>query len=65
MYMIVEVPQYVAVASFMEAWIEINCTACHILKQAESPPSRRRGLKWQVKGLKTAQKGRLLHGGED
>ena len=45
MYMIAEVSQYVAVASFAEAWIEIV-----ILKQlfprAPSPPSRRRGLKY-------------------
>ena len=39
----------VGVASFPEAWIEINCTACHILKQAESPPSRRRGLKLRLR----------------
>ena len=44
MYMIVEVSQYVAVASFLEAWIEMQIDA---LKKycEESPPSWRRGLK--------------------
>ena len=44
MYMIVEVSQYVAVASFSEAWIEIVTynTSAHVTL---SPPSRRRGLK--------------------
>ena len=44
MYMIVEVSQYVAVASFSEAWIEIYMKKNHI-RIAMSPPSRRRGLK--------------------
>mgnify|MGYP007085929141 CR=1 FL=1 len=44
MYMIAEVSQYVAVASFAEAWIEIGC--CENMNLASlSPPSRRRGLK--------------------
>ena len=45
MYMIAEVSQYVAVASFAEAWIEILLIA--LLYSFElSPPSRRRGLKY-------------------
>ena len=44
MYMIAEVSQYVAVASFTEAWIEIEEDAKE-LEQSASPPSRRRGLK--------------------
>ena len=44
MYMIAEVSQYVAVASFPEAWIEI-LQEQHIEHILESPPSRRRGLK--------------------
>ena len=44
MYMIAEVLQYVAVASFAEAWIEIIIPypRCGF---GASPPSRRRGLK--------------------
>ena len=45
MYMIAEVSQYVAVASFTEAWIEIEEDAKE-LEQSASPPSRRRGLKF-------------------
>ena len=45
MYMIAEVSQYVAVASFAEAWIEIKCPALPLVRQTVSPPSRRRGLK--------------------
>ena len=44
MYMIAEVSQYVAVASFAEAWIEIQQAVLR-LNQMMSPPSRRRGLK--------------------
>ena len=44
MYMIAEVSQYVAVASFTEAWIEILEHIGNIADD-ESPPSRRRGLK--------------------
>ena len=44
MYMIAEVSQYVAVASFAEAWIEILMVRCDE-KFKTSPPSRRRGLK--------------------
>ena len=43
--MIVEVSQYVAVASFAEAWIEMNQTPYYRLFPL-SPPSRRRGLKY-------------------
>ena len=46
MYMIVEVSQYVAVASFSEAWIEI-IFIWNICGMAGSPPSRRRGLKFK------------------
>ena len=45
MYMIVEVSQYVAVASFSEAWIEIIALAI-AGEPLKSPPSRRRGLKY-------------------
>ena len=44
MYMIAEVSQYVAVASFTEAWIEIVSVFSDV-STASSPPSRRRGLK--------------------
>ena len=45
MHMIAGVLQYVAVASFAEAWIE-NCNVDVGTHQAPpSPPSRRRGLK--------------------
>ena len=50
MYMIAEVSQYVAVASFAEAWIEI-CTPAMTRKQKTSPPSRRRGLKSCIQGI--------------
>ena len=44
MHMIAGVLQYVAVASFAEAWIEkISCII--LPKLLMSPPSRRRGLK--------------------
>ena len=46
MYMIAEVSQYVAVASFTEAWIEISAHP-HLIQGSQSPPSRRRGLKLQ------------------
>ena len=45
MYMMAEVSQYVAVASFAEAWIEIYKTADGEIVNW-SPPSRRRGLKF-------------------
>ena len=47
MYMIAEVSQYVAVASFAEAWIEIDFLQS-VADDSESPPSRRRGLKFAV-----------------
>ena len=46
MYMIVEVSQYVAVASFSEAWIEITVSDATAIAVILSPPSRRRGLKF-------------------
>ena len=46
MYMIAEVSQYVAVASFAEAWIEIMELQYAIDTPERSPPSRRRGLKY-------------------
>ena len=48
MYMIVEVSQYVAVASFSEAWIEIFIPLPAFVPPG-SPPSRRRGLKFPCK----------------
>ena len=45
MYMIAEVSQYVAVASFAEAWIEIAMQQYKDWEEQTSPPSRRRGLK--------------------
>ena len=45
MYMIAEVSQYVAVASFAEAWIEIHISWYKKAMESPSPPSRRRGLK--------------------
>ena len=45
MYMIAEVSQYVAVASFAEAWIENLSYYVGHKPVAASPPSRRRGLK--------------------
>ena len=44
MYMIAEVSQYVAVASFSEAWIEMD-KPLEKVSYIPSPPSRRRGLK--------------------
>ena len=44
MHMIAGVLQYVAVASFAEAWIEKYMGGSYVCL-AESPPSRRRGLK--------------------
>ena len=64
MYMIAGVSQYVAVASFMEAWIEIKSVWCVILF-LKSPPSWRRGLKFQVQRMPAASCRRLLHGGVD
>ena len=46
MYMIAEVSQYVAVASFAEAWIEIYNSESDMNVAYMSPPSRRRGLKY-------------------
>ena len=109
MYMIVEVSQYVAVASFSEAWIEIlknkkllhyitrrlllggvDWNFCIIRKYLcslvasfseawieillkigiswygkPSPPSRRRGLKFNHTGRINIRPGRLLLGGVD
>ena len=65
MYMIAEVSQYVAVASFTEAWIEI-ISVCTCAGSNKSPPSRRRGLKLsQEQKEAAADAGRLLHGGVD
>ena len=47
MYMIAEVLQYVAVASFAEAWIEM-LTENSKIRVERSPPSRRRGLKFII-----------------
>ena len=51
MHMIAGVLQYVAVASFAEAWIEKKVTN-PFNRDKRSPPSRRRGLKNTVKLLK-------------
>ena len=65
MYMIAEVSQYVAVASFAEAWIEI-INLSYSSSVNVSPPSRRRGLKYVfVKYIQQMLKGRLLRGGVD
>ena len=45
MHMIAGVLQYVAVASFAEAWIEI-LRSVEDKEMLRSPPSRRRGLKY-------------------
>ena len=64
MHMIAGVLQYVAVASFAEAWIEKTIAFIHYV-EAKSPPSRRRGLKivfcisWYIPLC------RLLRGGVD
>ena len=65
MYMIAEVSQYVAVASFTEAWIEI-ISVCTCAGSNKSPPSRRRGLKFNEETGDTLDAvRRLLHGGVD
>ena len=51
MHMIAGVLQYVAVASFAEAWIE-NKLAQDAINFSGSPPSRRRGLKILSKVLR-------------
>ena len=66
MYMIAEVLQYVAVASFAEAWIEISVFSCASPEGSSSPPSRRRGLKldsWFIG--RSLPFRRLLRGGVD
>ena len=45
MHMIAGVLQYVAVASFAEAWIENILSLLLWIFREKSPPSRRRGLK--------------------
>ena len=64
MYMIAEVSQYVAVASFAEAWIEIviDTIAGEVFV---SPPSRRRGLKYTHVNNLYSYQSRLLRGGVD
>ena len=52
------------VASFAEAWIEIF-TINQILETSESPPSRRRGLKFELANVEEHKIGRLLRGGVD
>ena len=65
MYMIAEVSQYVAVASFAEAWIEISSVDGETEMDGMSPPSRRRGLKWHTTATDGLFRGRLLRGGVD
>ena len=65
MYMIAEVSQYVAVASFAEAWIEISI-GCNVPISLLSPPSRRRGLKSIEDDIREeVEESRLLRGGVD
>ena len=64
MHMIAGVLQYVAVASFAEAWIE-NWIHKLFGVVSESPPSRRRGLKTLGYMVKDKKLGRLLRGGVD
>ena len=65
MYMIVEVSQYVAVASFSEAWIEIGELGERGRGSRWSPPSRRRGLKSKRYFKDLSIPCRLLLGGVD
>ena len=65
MYMIAEVSQYVAVASFAEAWIEILLLLVMLHSLCKSPPSRRRGLKFCYIFLFSLILCRLLRGGVD
>ena len=65
MYMIVEVSQYVAVASFLEAWIEMLNITLIVTVFYRSPPSWRRGLKSKTYLKIVADFGRLLLGGVD
>ena len=65
MYMIAEVSQYVAVASFAEAWIEIYNSESDMNVAYMSPPSRRRGLKYCCLLLLVTLHCRLLRGGVD
>ena len=64
MHMIAGVLQYVAVASFAEAWIEKYMGGSYVCL-AESPPSRRRGLKSCYVWINDWLQGRLLRGGVD
>ena len=52
------------VASFAEAWIEIQRGACRV-QSMTSPPSRRRGLKFILEWTIEPMRGRLLRGGVD
>ena len=63
--MIAEVSQYVAVASFTEAWIEIDAAYVANRGGYTSPPSRRRGLKSFRYFPMFPPLRRLLHGGVD
>ena len=56
--------RFVPVASFAEAWIEILLTWGHAL-HLQSPPSRRRGLKYQSDNVVLPAFRRLLRGGVD
>ena len=64
MYMIAEVSQYVAVASFAEAWIEMlnaidgKCCSC-VASFAEA------WIEIYEEQITTAKSGRLLRGGVD
>ena len=56
---------YIDVASFAEAWIEIGYGGAGDGGRKASPPSRRRGLKSESVTLGQAIYGRLLRGGVD
>ena len=64
MHMIAGVLQYVAVASFAEAWIENDEELVYYLEK-KSPPSRRRGLKILYIRFINFYVCRLLRGGVD
>ena len=66
MHMIAGVLQYVAVASFAEAWIENYFKMLAQKYVTPSPPSRRRGLKKKDElPLDHPNGSRLLRGGVD
>ena len=63
-YNLIKSVNFNIVASFAEAWIEI-LPADTSLEDLESPPSRRRGLKFDWIVFQMQRCGRLLRGGVD